>query len=190
MPESLRGGKGWGWGKITAVAALCIAISVVLYELGMALKRHEDRKSMFARAQERARATGKPLMVIGDPFNGTWSRWVGQSYGCGDVCVDLTGCPDCSKETTRVAGDISEVILSVPDNSFVVFVSCVLEYVDADLDDLHLELQRVSGGDLFIVTVSPYTLTSILYHWIGESVPRHRIYGAPPDHEFVHARIE
>lgn len=49
------------------------------------------------------------------------------------------------------------------DNFGVIFVSCVLEYVD-DVESCIAELERVSGGsDLFVVTVSPYCLTAWLY---------------------------
>jgi hypothetical protein len=78
-------------------------------------------------------------------------------YGCGDVSVDLadSSCP------IHKRADITKR-LPFDDNSAVVFVACVLEYVD-DYEAAMRELQRVSGGQLYIVRVEPWTLTAYLY---------------------------
>jgi hypothetical protein len=64
--------------------------------------------------------------VIGDPDAGMHTRLM-RAYGCGDVCVDLNGCPKCP--VTVVADITKGPIPDVADDSAVVFVSCVLEYV-------------------------------------------------------------
>jgi len=79
-------------------------------------------------------------------------------YGCGDVTIDLASSSVCPN---YLQADITKP-LPFADNSVVVFVSCVLEYVD-DAEAAAKELNRVSGGNVVLVRVEPWTLTSILY---------------------------
>jgi len=62
-------------------------------------------------------------------------------------------------------------IPDVADNSAVVFVSCVLEYV-TDIKAALREISRIAGSadNVFVVTVQPWTLTARLYpgaRWRG-----------------------
>lgn len=129
-----------------------------------ALLRFRERTAAFKLATERAVALNRQLVVIGDPDAGFHTR-LSRAYGCGDVCVDLNGCPKCP---TTVVADITKSI-PLPDDSSVVFVSCVLEYV-TDLKGALREIARVAGrsDNVFIVRVQPWTLTARLYpaaHW-------------------------
>ncbi len=71
-----------------------------------------------------------------------------------------------------VVADITKgPIPDVADNSSVVFVSCVLEYV-TDIDAALREISRIAGSadNVFVVTVQPWTLTARLYpgaRWRG-----------------------
>lgn len=78
-------------------------------------------------------------------------------YECGDFTIDINGstCPQ------TITADISKP-LPFADDSTVVFVSCVLEYVD-NYPASFAELMRISGGEMFVVRVEPWTLTSFLY---------------------------
>lgn len=134
-----------------------VAIIAAGAEVLVAARRMKRRNEVFKRAQARARATGKPLMVIGDPDTGLVTR-MGRAYGCGDVCFDLTGCPGCPE---GVAGRLEDTLPRVR-GSWVVYVSCVLEYVD-DFELVWGELMRISDGDLFVVTVDPWSLTAFVY---------------------------
>jgi len=65
----------------------------------------------------------------------------------------------------------------IVDDSAVVFVSCVLEYVSDPEAALH-ELRRMAGSpdNLFLVLVEPWTLTAVLYpgaRWaaMGQGLP-------------------
>lgn len=135
-----------------------------------------ERERKFKLAQERAVALSRPLLVVGDPDSGMVTR-LRRSYSCGDLCVDLTGCPACP---ASMALDITKGIPSVPDNSAVVFVSCVLEYTD-DPEAALKDLLRIAGApeNLFLVTVDPNTVTSFLYpgaryrYQDGKFVPIH-----------------
>lgn len=155
--------------KTLARIALGYAAAV---ESAAALVRFRERTSAFRLAVDRAAALGRPLVVIGDPDGGMHTRLL-RAYGCGDVCVDLSGCPKCP--VTVVADITKGPIPGIADDSSVVFVSCVLEYV-TDLQAALAEIARMAGRpeNVFIVTVQPWTLTARLYPgatWRGSTVP-------------------
>ena len=145
---------------------------VAAVESAAALVRFRERTSAFRLAVDRATALGRPLVVIGDPDGGMHTRLL-RAYGCGDVCVDLSGCPKCPM--TIVADITKGPTPGIADDSSVVFVSCVLEYV-TDLPAALAEIARMAGRpeNVFIVTVQPWTLTARLYPgatWRGSTVP-------------------
>jgi hypothetical protein len=150
------------------LAARLILGYVGLVEGAAALVRFRERTAAFQMAAERASALGRRLVVIGDPDAGMHTRLM-RAYGCGDVCVDMNGCPKCP---VTVVADITEgPIADIADDSGVVFVSCVLEYVK-DLEAALREIARIAGSadNVFIVTVQPWTLTARLYpgaRWRG-----------------------
>ena len=84
----------------------------------------------------------------------------------------MVGCLECGD---YLQGRLEDVLPQLESNSAVVYVSMTLEYVQ-DLDKVLAELSRVSGGDLFVVTVPPWTLTSLLYPGA-----RRQFLQAPPD---------
>jgi hypothetical protein len=151
-----------------AIAGVVLVGVLALEGLGAWL-RFSERSSLFAAAVARAKALGRPLVVIGDPDAGMHTR-LARAYGCGDVCVDLNGCPLCP---VAIAADITKP-LPFADNSVVVFVSCVFEYVD-NVEAAYAELLRVAGSpdNLFVVAVQPWTITAHLYpgaSWAGHAV--------------------
>ena len=80
-------------------------------------------------------------------------------YDCGDICLDLNGCGDCPNQ---IKGDLLDEIQKLESNKYVVFESCVLEYIDPkDISDVKEQLNRVSGGDLYQVRGH-----QIYYHYI------------------------
>lgn len=124
------------------------------------LGRRDSRTRVYGQARARAEQLGRPLVVVGAPDGG-----VTAGYGCGDTTVDLAGsaCPN------SLAADIARP-LPFADDSVVVFVSCVLEYVD-DYEGSLRELRRISGGELFVVRVEPWTLTAYLYPGAKRTLP-------------------
>ena len=140
-------------------ARLALA-SVFGYEAAAAVWRHRRRTQAYARATARALELGRPLVDIGDPDAGMHTR-LARAYGCGAVCVDLRGCPACP---VSVAADITMTIPQIENDSAVVFVSCVFEYVD-DVHAANREVLRIAGtrDNVFIVFVDPWSLTSRLY---------------------------
>jgi hypothetical protein len=132
---------------------------------------------MFVKAKKRKEETGKPLLVVGEPGNGAWNKTFGHAYGCGDLCLDISGCHSCKNS---VAAPLEEQIRKMKTNSCVIYVSCTLEYMRSvsHLREVEHHLQRVSGGDLFIVHIQPYSLISFVYE--PRQIPKWRIFKAPP----------
>lgn len=127
-------------------------------ELGVSLvQRRLTRRRLWSEARARARETGKPLVVLGAPNNGIVGFFF-TDYGCGDLCVDLQGCPECRAALTGPA----ETVLEQIQTPSVVFVSCTLEYV-TDIEKVYAECLRIAGRDLFVATVEPWSITSWLY---------------------------
>jgi len=142
--------------------------AALLTEGGAALYRFEARRRCFEAAARRAYQLGRPLVVVGDPDAGAHTRLV-RAYGCGDLCLDLQGCPLC--RVMQAADLTTGPVPGVADDSAVVFVSCVLEYV-SDPEAALRELQRMAGSrdNLFIVFVEPWTITASIYpgaRWAG-----------------------
>lgn len=148
-----NGPIGWLSSLVTLGAA---------WELGWWWRRRSLRSKTFELAAREAKRLGRPLVVIGAPDGG-----VTAGYGCGDVTVDLVRSQTCPNP---LVADITKP-LPFQDDSVVIFVSCVLEYVD-DADAALRELCRASGGHLYVVRVEPWTLTSIFYPGAKRSYPR------------------
>jgi len=127
-------------------------------------RRQARRTSVYGSAFHRAHELGRPLVVIGAPDGG-----VTTGYGCGNVTVDLAGSAVCPNV---LAIDITDTAMPFADNSCVVFVSCVLEYV-SDPEPALAEIQRISGGQAFFVGVEPWTLTAYLYPGAKRTLPSH-----------------
>jgi SAM-dependent methyltransferase len=156
--------------KLRAIAGVALAYTGLL-EGAAAVVRLRERTAAFDAASERATALGRRLVVIGDPDAGASTRII-RAAGCGDVCVDMNGCPRCP--VTIVADITAGPIPGIADDSAVVFVSCVLEYVH-DLNAALAEIARIAGSaeNLFVVNVQPWTLTARLYpgaRWRGSVV--------------------
>lgn len=118
------------------------------------MRRRIKRVHVFERARARARALGRPLVVVGAPDSGPTG-----GYPCGDVTVDIgqSACP------VFVRADITQR-LPFDDDSCVIFCSCVLEYV-SDFSAASRELVRIAGepDNVFLVCVEPWTLTGFFY---------------------------
>lgn len=128
-----------------------VALMVASWEAFWWTRRLNRRWAVFAEARAAATALGRPLLVVGAPDRGPTSSPVG------DINVDIGP----SSAPNFVQADICKP-LPFAANSVVVYVSCVLEYV-ADGNAALAELLRISGGQLYIVRVEPWTLTAYLY---------------------------
>lgn len=125
-----------------------------------AWQRNANRTSLYKQAEARAKALGRPLLVIGDPNAGAYTSLF-QAYDCGDECLDLHGCPACP---VSYEADVTKPLTSIADDSRVVFVSCVLEYT-SDFEAAWRQIVRIAGSpdNVFLARVQPWTLTAALY---------------------------
>jgi hypothetical protein len=131
------------------------------------------RRYLWQMAQDRARLTGKRLIVIGDPDSNMVNRIAGRDYDCGDLCVDTFGCPACP---AYISGRLDQILPHLQDNSAVIYITTLAGDV-GDMTTVMLGLDRVSGGDLFVASGEPLSIAAYTGH--------RRILLAPPDAEFV-----
>ena len=157
---------------------------LICYEIFFSLHRQYNRVKYYKLALNRSKQIKKPLIVIGDPANGTGSKLFGPAYGYGDYCVDLSGCP--KGNSINIKGDVVEALKKFGSNSSVIFVSHVLEYVE-NIDECIKELKRVGGENLYIVTIGPYCITSYVYY--GESTTRNVFKNNPPNGDFDYFKL-
>ena len=103
-----------------------------------------------------SKTKNKKLLVIGDPYSGFASKNIMKTYDCGDMCLDLNGCTKCKNS---IKGDVLDELKKMEDNEYIIYESCVLEYVDKNrLDEVNKEIQRVSGGDYIYIRINPNIL--------------------------------
>lgn len=135
--------------------------AIAAAELTAAAGRFQRRRDLYRLARQRAQMLRRKLVVVGDPDTGLHTR-LARAYGCGDVCVDLTGCPGCPR---GVAADLTRgPTPGIPEDSAVVFVSEVLEYIP-DVQRAWAEIMRMAGrrANVFLVAIEPWTVTGALY---------------------------
>ena len=133
---------------------LYILIGVIILDCFFSLYRIYRRINLYNQAYEKSKSSNKELLVIGNPYSGFINKNIYQCYDCGDICLDLNGCGDCPKQ---IKGDLLEELKKMESKKYVIFESCVLEYInDNFLSEIKIELDRVSGGDLYQVRNSPY----------------------------------
>ena len=135
-------------------------------------------------ALNQANKIGRKLTVVGDPYNGKGSKLYNkfmEGYGCGDETVDLTGAKKCPN---GIKSDILSFLKTLKDNSRVIFISYVLEYVD-NIDETIKEIYRVAGSNdnIFVATVSDKSLYAYIYS-DDEHYSKNIIY-APPQYKNI-----
>jgi hypothetical protein len=131
-----------------------------VWEAAWWVRRRQRRNACYKAAYVESRKLGRPLVVIGAPDQGVTGG------SCGDVTID-TGhslCPG------AIQVDLTKPPLPFADDSCVVLVSCVLEYVE-DASPVLREIQRISGGHAYYVGVEPWTLTAHFYPGAKRTLP-------------------
>ncbi len=176
--------------KLWLKISIMIIILVIIYEFIIGYSRQLDRRNIYNQAKLRSENLNKPLLVYGDPYNGQGSKIFNnflKGYDCGDETIDLTGSPKCKN---GVKSDILKHLQSKPSNSAVIFVSCVLEYID-NIEEVIKEIIRVAGNleNIFVVTVSKYCLEAYFYK--SETDSSKNLIKAPPKYkEFTYQKIK
>ena len=142
-----------------------ITVVVFLWELIWSYIRYRRRGLLYKQAVERSRMVDRPLLVIGRPTASTAQLlFGGANYGCGDLVVDILPAEGCK----HVQSDILEFLKQAESGSYVVFISCVLEYPNytrEQVRELQDNLQRVTTTEdnLFLCSIEPWTLTGFFY---------------------------
>jgi len=137
----------------------------------------QKKRDVFNLALQKQNATKKPLLVVGNPTGDVLSRIFGGDYDCADLCIDARGCSTCENV---LAMSVDEGLQTLAAGSYVVYVSPgQLENVP-DAHATLTELQRVSGGDLFLTHYNPWTLRSL--------VAKRRVLAAPPTTRYTEWR--
>ena len=136
-------------GVLILVVLLCVICAVC-----DKIRKQFQKRTLYQEAQRLATELKLPLVVVGSPSTGSVftrinSRIFNVNYGCGDVCVDVLGCSPCAQS---VEDDLLSYLLKLRDNSCVLFISVVLEYVD--LDAVKGQILRVAGKHYCCVTQS------------------------------------
>ena len=159
---------------------LSFIIVLIVFTIIADVIMYFNRKNYYLLALEKSKLIKKPLLVIGDPKKGIASKILGPRYGYGDICIDL----EPSENNDKVLKEEAISFLKKQsNNSFVIYVSAVLEYIP-DIENAIFELQRVSGGDLYIMNIPPYAPVSYLYIFQGDRA-KNIIYSAPPNGEKI-----
>ena len=164
--------------------ALIVLILILVIWMFTIILNHWERSSYYQKALARSREVNLPLIVIGDPKKGMSCSLFGAPYGYGDVCIDID--PLETFEPHRVIKvDATDYLKTQPTGSAVIFISCVLEYVDR-IDELIKELYRVAGTpqNLFVVHVKWYSPTAYIYRFQGDCA-KNVITSAPPNNNYI-----
>jgi len=138
-----------------------ILVYFIIFIIGYIItyKIQQRKRYIYNLAKKRANETDKLLMVIGDPLNGSFfhryftHKILGPPYDYGDVCIDLSGCPE--NIGYSIKAPLEDIIHKFHTNSYVIYISQTLEYIDQKiLYHVLKELIRVSNKDLFIVNMT------------------------------------
>jgi hypothetical protein len=176
-----------GIGTVIGIAIAALII-VIFNEIGQSYYRNYCRSYYYKMAASRALKIDKPLIVIGDPHNGLGAKIHGPAYGSGNFIIDISGCSKkvCNDVMER---DIVDSLKVFEDGSCVIFVSCVLEYVE-NIDEAIKEIKRVAGSsdNIFVVTVGTSSYVSYYYSYSNEGKhqdnSRRVFISAPPNGDF------
>jgi len=121
--------------------------------------RKQHRRDVFNLALQKQAATSKKLVVVGNPDGDPISRLLGKDFDCADICISVSGCPSCTEQRT---GPVLESLKALQSGKYVVFVNTGQLESAPDMEAMLTELQRVSGGDLFIAHKEPFSFSALI----------------------------
>ncbi len=140
---------------------------VAVAETAATWTRWEHRRRLFLAADARARQLGRPLLVVLPRKEGWFNRSM-RLFEYGSRYPDIFSG---RKAPILYADTLARGVAAHGDDSAVLYVACVLEYV-TDLRRSMDEILRIAGEpeNIYIVTVQPWTLTAALHpaaRWAG-----------------------
>jgi hypothetical protein len=151
---------------------ICLILLIFMWQI---YNLHKQRREVYLQALDMSIKSKKPLLVIGDPFKGLSCGLFGAPYGLGDICIDLEPITE-----GVIQADMFEYLKKLPNNSYVIFISCVLEYIPQDLNPIIQEIYRVASS-IFVVHVQWHNyITRYGYNYQGDK-QYNLIISAPPN---------
>jgi hypothetical protein len=147
-----------------------VVVEPAPYELYLAgVVQRQKTRDVFNLALQQKTATGRPLIVVGDPDGYALSRVLGRDYDCADVCIDPRGCAKCGNEkvTYLIAG-----LAQVPGNSAVVFVAPGVLEREQEPEAALAAIQHAAGaGSVFIAPAPVWSIFSLFRRRVITAAP-------------------
>ncbi len=119
-----------------------VFISFLFFIYSVSIRKIIIQRNLFNKATQRAKQTGKRLLVIGCPRAGLSNRLV-RTYTHGDICLDIDGCSLCVKY------DINQNLQDFANDSFVLYESGVFSFSN-NFIELIKNVNRITGGDFYM----------------------------------------
>lgn len=139
--------------------------------------RRDRRRITYTEAKQRAEELGRPLVVLGDPDAGLLNRALGRAWQCGNITIDPRGASACDgPQQQSIQGQPEDVLREMPAGSAVIYDSGLFAKSDKP-QALAVEMQRVSGGEVYMSDAGPWTLAAFF-----EPGRKRRLYEMPPTH--------
>lgn len=171
--------------EVSYIISVFIIIFIIHYgDIYYWYERMYKRTRYYNLAKNKAKESKRPLIVVGNPDSGPTNKIIGRLYDCGDYTIDINGseCPN------TLQGDLVERLKKFPDNSCVIYISYVLEYLE-NIDDAVKEIYRVAGdsSNIFIVHAQNNSKISRVKYSSGYTDPHSRyvIDTAPPEYDKI-----
>lgn len=133
------------------IITLLIFLFLILFYDSL-FQRNFRRYYYYKAALYKAQKLNKKLVVVGCPLSGGLSGKISllfKLYGCGDILIDIKKNSKCQN---HISIDLLSYLSQQENNSCIIFVSVVLEYIE-NIDETLIELKRVSGGNLYVVPI-------------------------------------
>jgi hypothetical protein len=117
-------------------------ISTVIYGI---FDANQKSIELYKKAENHAFNENKLLLVLGSPYtaSGKLITTFTNTYGCGDICIDMNGCGLCNNSIDSKIENVSFLFNS---SNYIIFESGLLEVVDDNqVNFIVKELYRIAG---------------------------------------------
>lgn len=171
--------------KLSYFISICLIIFIIYYsDIYFWIDRIYKRTKYYNLAKSRSEFLKRPLIVVGNPDSGPTNKIIGRLYECGDYTIDING----SKCNNTLQGDLLQQLKKFSDNSCVIYISYVLEYIE-NIDDTIKEIYRVAGdsSNIFVIHAQNNSKISLVKYSSGKSDPysKNVIDTAPPEYNNI-----
>ena len=174
-----------------------ICILIFFYIFAGIINANSKATKLYKEALEKAKKQNKKLLVLGNPYtiSGNFITLVTETYGCGDICIDMNGCGKCKNV---ISDKIENVLNKFESNNYIIFESGLLEVVDEDkLNYIVNELYRIAGckeniyGRHYIQNYKNYYKYFGMYGYslLGEGTISRFVNKCPPFYNYTFEKI-